>query len=122
MALADELQQSIAGMQENMQATYKKLAETQITGTSEDGTVSVTITATYDFVDIDLNEKSLFGGLDKLKQRISQAWQDVSVRIREATQSQTAELLSSMELPEEIRKLQEENKPQLLEAEQAEKA
>ena len=108
MALIDDLKSSIGDMQERMQQTYQDLSSKQLSGVSADGTVTLTMTATYQFVDINFDEKALFGGLDKLKLRIKEAWEDLAEKIKGATQSQTSELLSSMELPEEMRQLQNE--------------
>ena len=67
------------------------------------------MTATYELVGLKYDESSLFGGLDKQKERFKEAWEDLAEKIKGATQSQTSELLSSMELPEEMRQLQEQS-------------
>lgn len=108
MALIDDIKSSIGSMQERMQSTFQQLSNTQLTGTSADGTVTVIMTATYEFVDIKFDEKALFGGLDKLKQRIREAWEDLSSKIKDTTQSQTSSLLQNMEVPEEIRNMQQQ--------------
>ena len=103
--LAKNIKDSIQGMQESMQSTYAELGNIQIVGTSKDETVKVTMTATYVFVDIDFNESALQGGVREFKRRIKEAWENLSERIQETTQSRTMELLQGMDIPDEIRNI-----------------
>lgn len=108
MALIDELKSSIGSMQERMQKTYQDLSSTKLEGVSADETVKIIMTATYQLVDLDFNEKALFGGLDKLKSRIKEAWEDLGEKIKIATQSQASSLMQNMELPEEMQQLSQD--------------
>lgn len=114
-SILDKMQASFGDMQQHMKQTFDKLSSTQLEGFSEDRTVKVIMTATYEYVDMELTEKALFGGLDKLKQRIAEAMRDVTQRVKDATQSQTASLLENVELPEELRNLQQQTKPAVIE-------
>ena len=114
-SILDKMQASFGDMQQHMKQTFDKLSSAQLEGFSEDRTVKVIMTATYEYVDMELTEKALFGGLDKLKQRIAEAMRDVTQRVKDATQSQTASLLENVELPEELRNLQQQTKPAVIE-------
>jgi DNA-binding protein YbaB len=103
--LLSDIQNSIMDMQNQMQSTYKNLADIVVKGKSSDGTVELTMTATYAFVDIEFNEKALQGGVKEFKLRIREAWENVVKKIQEATQSKTMELLQQMQIPEEIKNL-----------------
>lgn len=103
--LLSDIQNSIMDMQNQMQSTYKNLADITVKGKSSDGTVELTMTATYGFVDIEFNEKALQGGVKEFKLRIREAWENVVKKIQEATQAKTMELLQQMQIPEEIKNL-----------------
>ena len=106
MALLDDIKQSISTMQERMQHTYSELNSLNLEGISADGKVTLIMTATYQFVDLQFDEDALFGGIDKLKQRIKEAWEDLSNKIKNTTQSQTASLLQDMDIPNEISEME----------------
>mgnify|MGYP001235990513 CR=1 FL=1 len=103
--LLGDIKSSIETMQDQMQETYKQLADIRLVGYSEDRSVSVTMTATYTFEDIDFDERALQGGVKEFKRRINEAWKDLSEKIQQTTQSQTMELLKGMEIPDEIRQI-----------------
>ena len=103
--LLDEIKSSIMDMQSQMQSTYSKLAETKLVGESHDKTVRITMTATYNFEDIEFDEKALQGGIKEFRWRIREAWKSLSEQIQNATQSKTVELLQGMNIPEDIRNL-----------------
>lgn len=103
--LLSEIQNSIMDMQNQMQSTYQNLNDIVITGRSSDGSVTITMTATYAFKDIDFSEKALQGGVKEFKTRIREAWQSVVEQVQEATQSKTVELLQQMQIPEEIKNM-----------------
>ena len=103
--LLDNIKNSIADMQTQMQSTYQNLADIVVHGESTDKTIKITMTATYTFVDIEFNEKALQGGVKEFKLRIREAWQNVVKKIQETTQQKTIELLQQMQIPEEIRNL-----------------
>src|SRR3989338_4001866 len=96
--LLTDIQKSIKGMQDEMQNTYKRLADLEVTGQSNDGTVKVIMTATYNFVDIQFNEDALQGGVKEFKWRIREAWKDLSEKIQKTTQEKTIELLQGMDI------------------------
>lgn len=107
--LLDEIKNSIKGMQDDMQNTYKSLSGVEVTGKSHDGTVTIIMTATYNFVDIQFNESALQGGVKEFKWRIREAWKDLSEKIQQTTQERTLELLQGMDIPDEIRNLELED-------------
>src|SRR3990167_5811272 len=103
--LLTDIQNSIMDIQNQMQNTYQDLSKVMVTGESFDKTVKVTMSATYDFEDIEFNEKALQGGVKEFKGRIREAMNNVIEKIKEATQNKTLELLKNMPIPEEIRNL-----------------
>lgn len=111
--LLGEIKSSILDMQNQMQSTYSNLADIKLTGKSNDGTVRITMTATYTFEDIEFDERALQGGVKEFKWRIREAWKNLSEQIQETTQAKTIELLQGMNIPEDIRNLgvdEDENK------------
>ena len=110
-ALLDQIKSSIMEMQTQMQSTYTNLSDLKLTGKSHDETVTITMTATYEFVDIDFDEKALQGGMKEFKWRIREAWKNLTETIQKTTQSKTVELLQGMQIPDDIRNLSmDENK------------
>ena len=109
-SLLQNIQSSIKGMQAQMQNTYSSLADIKITGSSKDSSVTITMTATYTFEDIEFDEKAMAGGIKEFKWRIREAWKDLSEKIQQTTQSKTVELLQGMDIPEEIRSIPAELK------------
>lgn len=103
--LLSEIQNSIMDMQTQMQSTYQNLNDIVITGRSKDGSVVVTMTATYAFKDIEFSEKALQGGVKEFKTRIREAWESVVSQVQEATQAKTVELLQQMQIPDEIKNM-----------------
>ncbi|OGT45664.1 MAG: hypothetical protein A3E82_09240 [Gammaproteobacteria bacterium RIFCSPHIGHO2_12_FULL_38_11] len=103
--LLSDIQTSIMDMQNQMQSTYKNLADITVSGESADKTVKIIMTATYAFVDIEFTDKALQGGVKEFKLRIREAWENVVKKIQEATQSKTMELLQQMQIPDEIKNL-----------------
>lgn len=103
--LLGEIKTSIVDMQSQMQDTYQNLADIKVTGESSDGTVRISMTATYTFEDIEFDERALQGGVKEFKWRIREAWKNLSEKIQETTQSKTIELLQGMNIPDDIRNL-----------------
>src|SRR3990167_1565415 len=103
--LLDNIKNSIADMQTQMQSTYQNLSDIKVSGESSDKTVKIIMTATYTFVDIEFNEKALQGGVKEFKLRIREAWESAVKKIQETTQQKTMELLQQMQIPDEIRNL-----------------
>ena len=103
--LLSNIKNSIVDMQSQMQTTYQSLADIKVSGKCIDGTVEITMTATYAFVDIDFNEKALQGGVKEFKTRIRESWENVVKKIQETTQTKTMELLQQMQIPDEIRNM-----------------
>ncbi|MDF1795897.1 MAG: YbaB/EbfC family nucleoid-associated protein [Coxiellaceae bacterium] len=103
--LLSEIKSSITDMQSQMQSTYSNLADIKLSGESSDGTVKITMTATYTFEDIEFDERALQGGVKEFKWRIREAWKNLSDQIQETTQAKTVELLQGMNIPEDIRNL-----------------
>ncbi len=103
--LLNEIKDSIATMQEQMQSTYQNLSNIHVSGESHDKTVKVVVTGTYGFHDIEFNEKALQGGVKEFKQRIKEAWTTAVEQVQQTTQNKTSELLQQMQIPEEIRNL-----------------
>lgn len=106
--LLNEIKNSIAGMQEQMQSTYANLSDIKIIGESHDKTVKITMTATYGFEDIEFGEDALRGGVKEFKWRIREAWKNLSEEIQKTTQNKTVELLQSMQIPDDIKQLSAE--------------
>lgn len=103
--LIKDIQNSIKDMQDRMQATYSSLSQLELIGESHDKTVRIIMTATYDFKDIEFDERALQGGIKEFRWRIREAWKNLSEKIQETTQSKTVELLQTMQIPEDIKNL-----------------
>lgn len=103
--LLDEIKTSIMDMQEQMQSTYSNLADIKISGESHDKTIKITMSATYDFDDIEFDQRAMQGGMKEFKWRIREAWKNTCEEIQKATQSKTMELLQGMQIPEEIKNI-----------------
>lgn len=103
--LLADIKNSIIDMQQQMQATYSNLADLKLTGESHDKTVRITMTATYNFEDIEFDERALQGGVKEFKWRIREAWKNLSEVIQKTTQSKTVELLQGMRIPDDIRNI-----------------
>lgn len=108
--LLDDIKKSIIEMQSQMQQTYSNLGETRISGFSHDKTIEIIMTATYQFVDVNINPKAFANSEGRFSQkefewRLREAWTDLSKRIQETTQSKTIELLQKMQVPEEIKNI-----------------
>ncbi len=109
-SLLAEIRNSITAMQQQMQDTYARLGETKVSGKSRDGFVEIIMTATYQFDDININPRALGDAngkysLNDFKERIKEAWRDLSERIQKTTQSKTVELLQKMNIPDDIKNL-----------------
>ena len=102
-ALLDEIQRSMADMQQQMQSTYVGLENIEVTGEA-DG-ITITITCTYKFVDIDIQPKAMQGGIKEFKYRIREAWKKACDEVQKTTQAKTMELLQGMQIPDEIRNM-----------------
>lgn len=101
----EQLKENLGAMQEQMKTTYGALAETMITGRSDDELVSIEMSATYKLGEPGwlFDERALKGGLQAFKQRLSEAWEDLNQNIQSTTQKQTMQLLQSMPMPEGIK-------------------
>lgn len=103
--LLADIKNSIMDMQQQMQSTYSNLADMKLVGESHDKTVRIIMTATYNFEDIEFDERALEGGVKEFKWRIREAWKNLSEAIQKTTQSKTIELLQNMHIPDDIRKI-----------------
>ncbi len=108
--LLSEIKSSIAEMQQHMQSTYSNLAELKLSGESNDKTIKIIMSATYQFEDIEFDERAFQGGIKEFKWRLREAWKALSENIQKTTQEKTIELLKGMQIPEEIRNLSLEDK------------
>src|SRR3990167_226610 len=88
--LLSDIQTSIMDMQNQMQSTYKNLADITVSGESADKTVKIIMTATYAFVDIEFTEKTLS---DALKQAVLSVGQ--CQRCRQFTEQTVCSLCSN---------------------------
>lgn len=89
-------------MQQQMQSTYSNLADMKLVGESHKKTVRITMTATYNFEDIEFDERALQGGVKEFKWHIREAWKNLSEAIQKTTQSKTIEPLQNMHIPDHI--------------------
>jgi DNA-binding protein YbaB len=103
--LLDDIKSSIMDMQDQMQRTYSTLQDTKLIGESHDKTVRIIMTATYNFEDIEFDERALQGGIKEFRWRIREAWKNLSEQIQKTTQSKTIELLQGMQIPDDIKNL-----------------
>ncbi|WP_267256539.1 YbaB/EbfC family nucleoid-associated protein [Coxiella endosymbiont of Ornithodoros maritimus] len=103
--LLSDIKKSITDMQQQMQATYSNLADLKLLGESDNKTVRITMTATYNFKYIEFDERALQGGVKEFKWRIREALKNLCEIIQKTTQSKIIELLQSMHIPEDIRNL-----------------
>lgn len=101
--LLNEIRKSMMDMQQQMQSTYTGLENLEVSGEA-DG-VTIKITCTYKFIDIDIQPKAMQGGLKEFKYRIREAWKRACDAVQKTTQSKTMELLQGMQIPEEIRSM-----------------
>lgn len=106
--LLGDIKASIMDMQEQMQDTYSNLADLMLTGESNDKTVKITMSATYNFENIEFDERALQGGIKEFRWRIREAWKNLSENIQKTTQAKTIELLQGMQIPDEIRNISAE--------------
>lgn len=104
-----DMKDSLLNMQNQMQSAYANLAKVMITGESSDKSVKITMSATYEFGDIEFDEAALKGGLKEFRWRVREAWKNLTKNIQETTQTKTLELLQGMEIPEDIKKLSEQS-------------
>ena len=103
--LINDIQSSIMGMQNQMQSTYKNLADIKVSGKSVDNSIEVVMTATYGFVDVKLTKEALAGGVKEFTTRLGEALGDVVKKIQETTQAETMKLLQGMQIPDEIKNM-----------------
>lgn len=103
--LLDEIKSSIMDMQEQMQSTYSNLSDIKVSGESHDKTVKISMSATYEFDDIEFDQRALQGGIKEFKWRIREAWKNTCEAVQNATQSKTMELLQGMQIPDEIKNI-----------------
>ncbi|WP_425319530.1 YbaB/EbfC family nucleoid-associated protein [Candidatus Coxiella mudrowiae] len=89
-------------MQQQMQSTYSNLADMKLVGESHNKTVRITMTATYNFEDIEFDERALQGGVKEFKWHIREAWKNLSEAIQKTTQSKTIKPLQNMHIPDHI--------------------
>ncbi len=103
--LLNDIQSSIKDMQTQMQSTYSNLADIEVEGFSADKTVKIIMSGTYEFKDIEFDERALKGGVKEFKWRIREAWKNLSESIQKTTQEKTVELLQGMNIPEDIKNI-----------------
>lgn len=103
--LLKQFENSMKNMQNQMQSTYQVLEKMHIQG--ESGGVTITLTCTYKFVDIDIQPKAMQGGLKDFVYHLRQAWTLACENIQKTTQGKTLELLETVDIPESIRKMGE---------------
>lgn len=106
--LMKELEQSMKDMQKNLEDTYKTMEDMVLSGESHDKTVTIKMSATYKFEDIEFDKAALQGGVSEFKWRIREAWKNLSEKIQDATQQKTMDLLGNMNVPENFQQEQEE--------------
>lgn len=103
--LLEQFQNSMQNMQNQMQTTYQALEKMPVTG--ESGGVTITLSCTYKFIDIDIQPKAMQGGLKDFVYHIRQAWTLACDKIQKTTQGKTMELLEAVDIPDSIRKMGE---------------
>lgn len=102
-----DIQKNMEKMQQQMQSTYGNLESIEIRG--ESGGITITITCTYKFVDIDIQPSAMQGGMKVFKENIREAWNKACEAAQKTTQSKTMELLKTMNVPDDLRKRIEED-------------
>ncbi len=103
----EEFENNMKKMQADMEEAYRKLSDMQLSGASDDQTLKVVLSATYELIDIQFDEKALQGGMQEFQARIRQAWNTALKQVQQTTQSQTMELFKDM-VPEEVRQMAEQ--------------
>ncbi len=98
--LMKSLQEGVAEVQGKMQDIHGELDQTLLVGRSNDETVTVTMSATYAFKNIEIKEDALKGGLKKFEERLREAFENVTDDIRRRTQEQTMKLFENMPIPD----------------------
>src|SRR5262245_29960899 len=100
--LLKDIQESIIDMQSKKSNAYQNI---KITGKSQDGSVWVVMTASYEFIDFGFEERAFRGGVKEFQWRVREAWKNLMEQIKQTTQSQTIELLQNMQIPDDIKRL-----------------
>lgn len=103
--ILDELKKSMGDMQSSLEGAYKQMEEKELQGKSHDGTVTIIMTATYKFVDIDFDERALKGGVKEFKWRIREAWKNLTETITNTTQEQVMDMFKDIPIPESLQDL-----------------
>jgi len=103
--ILEELKKSMGDMQSSLEGAYKQMEEKELQGKSHDGTVTITMTATYKFVDIDFDERALKGGVKEFKWRIREAWKNLTETITSTTQEQVMDMFKDIPIPESLQDL-----------------
>jgi DNA-binding protein YbaB len=109
--LVNQIKDSIAGMQDEMQATYAKLSGEEVIGKSGETPnpyVQIIMKANYDMVDLMFEKEALQGGVNEFKFRIKAAWKDALQQIQQITQARTMELLQGMNIPNDLQGLNQD--------------
>ncbi len=103
--MLEELKKSMGDMQTNLESAYKEMEEKELQGKSHDGTVTILMTATYKFVDIQFDERALKGGVKEFKWRIREAWKNLTETITSTTQEQVMDMFKDIQVPESLQDL-----------------
>ena len=109
--MSDDLMKKVMDMQQTMQETFNNLSALRVTGHSQDKSVSITLTGTYELAKdeeadaINFDQRALQGGVKEFKWRLREAWTDATKQVQEVTQSKTMELLQGVEVPKEFQDL-----------------
>jgi len=101
--LLEQIQKSMADMQQQMQNTYTGLQNVHAKGEYEG--VTILLSCTYSLIDIDFLPQAMKGGATEFKHRLRQAWSIACEEVQKMTQAKTMELLQGMNIPEEIRNM-----------------
>lgn len=104
--LLEQFQNSMKNMQNQMQSTYQALEKMPIKG--ESGGVTITLSCTYKFMDIDIQPSAMKEGLKGFVYHLRQAWTLACEEIQKTTQGKTLELLETVDIPDSIRKMGED--------------
>ena len=103
--LLKDIQSSIMNMQSEMQSAYQKLSEANIEDTCKNESIKIILTATYQLVDLKIEQKAFQGGIKEFIWRMREAWKTVLEAVQKTTQMKTMELLQGMSIPDEIKNM-----------------
>ena len=89
-------------VQQQMRSAYFNLADMKLVGEPHDKIVRITMIATYNFEEIEFDERVLQNGIKECKWHIRGAWKNLNGAIQKIIQSKTIEFFQNMRISDDI--------------------